>query len=96
MVTRMILEVAMPTVSGWPTRETWIVYTWLTNDIHLYRASRILVQQAPDPQAAADALSAWVERSSPLADQANMYADLLTAALGHVAWDQVALQLRDA
>jgi hypothetical protein len=82
--------------SGWPSRESWLVFMWLTTDAHVHGASRTLVSQAQSLGAAADALRAWVENTSPLVGQTGLYADLLKTALGHVAWEYVAWRLRQA
>lgn len=83
----------MMSPSGWPSRESWLVFLWLTSDAHL-GAARTVVSQAQSLDVAADALRAWIENTLPLAGQTGLYADLLKTALGHVAWEYVAWRLR--
>ncbi len=82
--------------SGWPSRESWLVFTWVTNDAHARGVAHMLVSQAQSLDEAADALRGWVEDTSPLAGLSGLYADLLKTALGHVAWEYVAWRLRQA
>jgi hypothetical protein len=77
--------------NGWPSYETWLVHLWLTNDPGTDALCRALVAQAWTPAEAADVLKQYVEESSPLIGQANLYVDLLTVALGHVDFDAIAL-----
>jgi hypothetical protein len=80
--------------NGWPTYETWLVYTWLTNDAGTDREVRELATTQDDGYQAADALKQYVEDSSPLVDEASLATDLLGAALGRVDWLAIARHFR--
>jgi hypothetical protein len=72
--------------NGWPNYETWLVYTWLTNDPTTDRDVCTLVCAADSMGEAADAVKAYVDAENPLAEQASLYTDLIGAALSHVCW----------
>ncbi len=82
--------------NGWPTYETWLVYTWLTNDPNTDEDCRSIAHAAEDLASAAEALKAYVEEDSPLVDQASLYSDLVGAALGRVEWMAIAPHFCDA
>jgi hypothetical protein len=74
---------------GWPTYETWLVYTWLTNDAATY--GLVLATLADARTGHADeALKMLVEEMEPLADEVGLHHDLLTASYGHVDWRALA------
>jgi len=85
--------------NGWPSYETWLVYTWLTNEASIDEECRAIARAAHPVEATdrpedvarvAEALRAYVEEESPLIDVASLYADLVVAALGHVVWEAIA------
>jgi hypothetical protein len=77
------------TYHGWPTYETWLVYSWLTNDAATYGLVLATVSEAA-PGRADEALKALVEEMEPLAEELGLHRDLLTAAYGHVDWRTLA------
>jgi hypothetical protein len=81
--------------NGWPSYETWLVFTWLTNDPLTYADCIDLAREADDAHDTADALKGYVEDLSPLVEEASLFTDLVTAALGHVDWASLARQFRD-
>jgi hypothetical protein len=77
------------TYHGWPTYETWLVYTWLTNDAATY--GLVLATLADAGSSHADeALKMLVEEMEPLAEEVGLHHDLLTASYGHVDWRALA------
>ncbi len=72
--------------NGWPSYETWLVFTWLTNDPVTYEDCVSLARSADDAHDAADALKGYVEEQSPLVEEASLYTDLVNAALSRVDW----------
>jgi len=77
------------TYHGWPTYETWLVYSWLTNDAATYGLVLATLSEAP-PGLVDEALKALVEEMEPLVDEVGLHHDLLTAAYGHVDWQALA------
>jgi hypothetical protein len=79
------------TYNGWPSYETWLVYTWLTNDADTYALVCAVVQEAARSGGwAGEALNAFVEDNAPPVEAVGLHQDLLTAAYGHVDWDRLA------
>ncbi len=81
--------------NGWPSYETWLVFTWLTNDPLSYEDCVSLARSADDALDAADALKGYVEDLSPLLEEASLCTDLVNAALGRVDWAALARHFRD-
>jgi hypothetical protein len=79
----------------WPSYETWLVFTWLTNDPLTYEDCVSLARAADDASDAVDALKGYVEELSPLVEEASLSTDLVTAALGRVDWSALARHFRD-
>ncbi len=76
--------------NGWPSYETWLVFTWLTNDPVTWEDCTTLARAADDAHDAADALKGYVEELSPLVEEASLCTELVTAALGRVDWAALA------
>lgn len=79
------------TYNGWKNRETWLVNLWLTND----QGSAAILDEISRMNADLYERADWLEQS--LRDQlphevgeANMWSDLLSAALDHVSWYELA------
>ncbi len=83
------------TYNGWPSYETWLVFTWLTNEPVTYEDCISLARAADDAHDAADALKGYVEEQSPLVEEASLYTDMATAALGRVDWAALVRHFRD-
>ncbi len=76
--------------NGWPSYETWLVFTWLTNDPLTYEDCVSLARAADDVHDAARALKGYVEDLSPVLEEASLCTDLVNAALGCVDWAELA------
>lgn len=79
--------------NGWFNYETWLVNLWLSNDQDSYDMVRDLITDPYGDRAVfdlADALKKYIEESNPLADQANLFSDLINAAIGEVNFDEIA------
>ena len=70
------------------TRESQVLYLWLSNDEPMYRATRPLVN---NPEALEECIREWFEDEWPV----GMTRDLLTIALSRVDWQQLAERLSD-
>jgi hypothetical protein len=81
--------------NGWTNYETWCVHLWLTNDEASYNPSREIARESEDAGEAAQALKEFVEDANPYGDEANLYTDLLNAALSPVNWYEIAEALRE-
>lgn len=80
------------TYNGWTNYETWNVALWLNNDQGLQEAAHEIVSESWDdtyPWKAGEALKDFVEEMQPDLG-ANMWSDLLTAALSQVHWTEIA------
>lgn len=79
--------------NGWPNKETWLVNLWLSNEPVTEAYCREIAARKRDVPRVADALREWIEGANPLLKQgltSGLYADLLSTALGHVDWDELA------
>ena len=98
------------TYNGWTNYETWAVALWMDNEqgsyLHWrYEADECYRETDEDDRrderratarsALADRIQDEFEEASPLADQASVYSDLLTAALEAVDWYEIAEHLID-
>jgi hypothetical protein len=98
------------TYNGWTNYETWLVFTWLTNDCS---SASYWESQATEVWEATEAeeylskseaarrelgflLRDETDEGNPLADGASLYSDLLSAALSEVDWDDIADSLLQA
>ena len=92
------------TYNGWTNYETWSVNLWLENEEGIYRywreAARACWVAAKADEtfsraerarfALADQLKDAIEVDNPLVEPADLYADLLGAALSEVHWGEIA------
>ena len=80
------------TYNGWTNYETWCVNLWLTDDPYLQEEIVGIVNQNQSGHIypTADSLKDFVSEMNPLLDDASMWSDLLTAALGSVDWFELA------
>ena len=90
--------------NGWSNYETWAVALWLDNDAGTYEYVRELTHDTYDNARAEryftreerarldleDALKEYIEENNPLANNASMYSDLLSAAISSVNWREIA------
>jgi hypothetical protein len=80
----------MSTYYGWPSYETWLTYTWLSNDALVDETCSLLAKSASTLTDAADALEEFVEEHLCALEEANLASDLLRASLRHVDWRRLA------
>lgn len=84
--------------NGWTNYETWVTALWIDNDQSSYNYRRELAKQAKKEHSRkrdcinclAVSLSDWIEELNPLSDKANLFCDLLNAALAEVNWHEIA------
>ena len=90
--------------NGWTNYKTWNVALWIDNDQGSYSQRQSMAEEAWENASAcrtftrleratldlADALKDWIEEMNPLGNDASMFSDLLSAALGEVDWHEIA------
>lgn len=89
--------------NGWANYETWAVNLWISNDehlsIHWIERAKDLVTVNYDRSDAKNDLSQelkdYFDNYNPLADNSDVYTDLLGAALSEVDWYEIAEHLID-
>ena len=93
--------------NGWKNYETWVVALWASNDQGSANFTAEMAQDAYDNAVAdrnftreeravlnlSDTLKDWMEDSNPLASEASVWSDLLSAALSEVDWREWAENL---
>jgi hypothetical protein len=62
---------------------------WLGSEPGKMEQAREIVKGSVSWTRASDSLKEWIEESNPLADQANMYVDLLSFALGKIEYGRI-------
>jgi hypothetical protein len=92
------------TYNGWTNYETWAVSLWLNNEEGTHLRLREMAREAWDNAKAdgtstreevavislAEAIKNWIEEMNPLAEQASLFSDLLSAAISEVDWSEIA------
>lgn len=89
--------------NGWTNYETWVTKLWLDNSEADQEIQRELAKQAiATPKAdvwtreetnkytLADLLKDHIEDTNPLRGDANLYSDLMSAALQEIDWAEIA------
>ncbi|PSB00500.1 DUF7249 family protein [Merismopedia glauca] len=84
--------------NGWMNYETWVTALWIDNDQSSYYYSHELTKLAQEEHSQkqdrisylATLLKDWIQEMNPLADDANLFSDLLNAALSEVNWGEIA------
>jgi len=77
--------------NGWANYETWAVKLWLDNDEGLYNMQREMAEAVNrDKYELARAVKDFIEENNPLADTADLYTDLLNAAIGEADYYEIA------
>ena len=74
--------------NGWKNYETWLVALWIDNDQGLQEYAYELAKTEKNPMILGESLKSYLEEMQPELG-ANLWADLLTAALGAVDWREV-------
>lgn len=85
---------AEKTYNGWTNYETWCVNLWLSNDQGSYNATREIVAEGEDYEAA-ERLKEWVAAEGFPLKEPSLYSDLLTGALSEVNWLEVVKAFRE-
>ncbi|KKK52158.1 hypothetical protein LCGC14_3107720, partial [marine sediment metagenome] len=90
--------------NGWSNYETWNVALWLDNDQGTQDMLRewaeevwkdaeetpYLTREQYATRTLADQIEEYIEENNPLAGEASMYSDILTANLHEVNWGEIA------
>ncbi len=80
---------------GLKNRETWYVALWLDNDRYTYYSAWEVVEEASSPREAAKDLRKFVEKANPLANSITLFADLISAGLDRIDWDELAQAVKE-
>jgi len=75
--------------------ETWAVNLWIDNEEYLHNLMRQTVRGFVYTYEAAQALKDYFEEENPLASDASLWSDLLSAALSEVNWMEIAGNLAE-
>jgi hypothetical protein len=79
--------------NGWSNWETWLVYSWLSNETEIYRCFSDLAEEAVDKEepdlteteCLADDIDSWLQSEVEKLDLSNgMFCDLIRAGLHEV------------
>lgn len=85
--------------NGWTNYETWAVNLWLTNDEESYNKAQRVVDESEDENEAAENLKEYIENLKRklylFIDNANLFSDLLNAAISEVNWHEIAQAFMD-
>jgi hypothetical protein len=80
--------------NGWKNYETWIVALWINNDQGLQETVHDMARDCVDNEHAnydlSHAIKDMIEEMNPLNDTADLFTDLLNAALSEVDWYELA------
>lgn len=83
--------------NGYANYETWAVSLWIDNDPGLYSEIQEMAESCYDEDddrkgrdELATQLKDYIEEMNPLLDDANMFSDLMGAALDNVEWYEIA------
>jgi hypothetical protein len=80
--------------NGWKNYETWLVALWINNDQGTQEIALDMARQYKGMEhenyELSHALKDWIEEQNPLSDNADLFTDLLNAALSEVDWYEIA------
>ena len=90
--------------NGWSNYETWNVALWMDNEPGTYEMARewateaienaeaceYLTKQEVATRDVASSLEDFIRENNPLADDASVYSDILSANLSEVNWHAIA------
>lgn len=74
--------------NGWTNYETWNVALWIDNNGWDEEVREMV--GGLDEYRAGKAIQEYIEEMNPLADEASMFSDMLSAALSEVNWQEIA------
>jgi hypothetical protein len=80
--------------NGWKNYETWLVALWINNDQGTQETALDMARECKNNEHAnydvSHQLKDWIEEQNPLNDNADLFTDLLNAALSEVDWYEIA------
>ena len=80
--------------NGWKNYETWLVALWINNDQGTQETVLDMARECSGNEHErydlSHQLKDWIEEMNPLNENADLFADLLNAALSEVDWYEIA------
>lgn len=76
--------------NGWHNYETWLVNLWLTNDSCSYDYWVEVTNESENIHELSERIKDEIEEFNPLNDKADLYADLMSAAISEVNFYEIA------
>lgn len=80
--------------NGWKNYETWLVALWINNDQGTQETAHNMAKEYRGNEHTnydlSHALKEWIEEMNPLNEGADLFTDLLNAALSEVDWYEIA------
>ena len=80
--------------NGWNNYETWLVALWINNDQGTQETVLDMARNCQNNEHErydlSHQLKEWIEEQNPLNDNADLFSDLLNAALSEVDWYEIA------
>ena len=84
--------------NGWNNYQTWVTALWIDNDYGSYQYRCELVERVKEEHEGeeerrdclASNIKDWIESQNPIADNADVFVDLLNSSLSDVDWLEIA------
>lgn len=76
--------------NGWYNYETWVCALWLQNDQGSCSYWEEMTNECKDVYNLSQVIKDEIEENDPTNDQASMYADLMSAAISEINFNEIA------
>ena len=81
--------------NGWYNYETWVVALWLQNDSGSCAYWEEVTNEVYDVYELSQRIENEIEEDDPTANEASLYADLMSAAISECNFDEIAYHFWD-